>query len=237
MERGPAKKYVITSSSQVKPHASPTDNLSAGAQARLRGARGAKGAKGKGTGGQGPAGPQGLKGETGPKGDTGRKCLPGPAGASGFAGAFYSVQDYTRDVGVGAIATAACDPNSDANSQNYVAILGGVQDTDSATDMISNGNQVSVAASFPGRMNWNTNTPKLYRPDGWIVQFSHAGTQDTISRCGRSASRSPTSAGASPSRQQLETTLRRLEGAASRRPLDGKLDRWPRRRRRRTSTT
>lgn len=162
------KRYIITSSAQVKPHSLSYNNLSAAAQARLRGARGPKGD----TGDTGPAGPQGLKGETGPQG------LPGPAGASGFAGAFYSVQDYSETVGVGAIATAACDPNSDSNSQNYVAITGGVQDTDSATDMTASDNQVAVAASFPGRMNWNTNTPKQYRLDGWIVQFAHVGSQD-----------------------------------------------------------
>jgi hypothetical protein len=88
------------------------------------------------------------------------------------------VQDYSETVGVGAIATAACDPNNDSNSQNYAAITGGVQDTDSATDMTANDNQVAVAASFPGRMNWNTNTPKQYRLDGWIVQFVHVGSQD-----------------------------------------------------------
>jgi hypothetical protein len=162
------KKYVITSSAQVKPHSLSYNNLSAGAQARLRGARGPQGD----TGDMGPAGPQGDKGDTGPQG------LPGPAGASGFAGSFYSVQDSSETVGVGAIATAACDPNSDSNSQNYVAITGGVQDTDSATGMTANDNQVAVAASFPGRMNWNTNTPKQYRLDGWIVQFAHVGSQD-----------------------------------------------------------
>jgi hypothetical protein len=152
----------------VKPHSLSYNNLSAGAQARLRGSQGPKGD----TGDTGPAGQQGPKGDTGPQG------LPGPAGASGFAGSYYSVQDYSETVGVGAIATAACDPNSDSNSQNYVAITGGVQDTDSATDMTANDNQVAVAASFPGRMNWNTNTPKQYRLDGWIVQFAHVGSQD-----------------------------------------------------------
>jgi hypothetical protein len=162
------KSYIITSSAQVKPHSLSYNNLSAGAQARLRGSQGPKGD----TGDTGPAGQQGPKGDTGPQG------LPGPAGASGFAGSYYSVQDYSETVGVGAIATAACDPNSDSNSQNYVAITGGVQDTDSATDMTVNDSQVAVAASFPGRMNWNTNTPKQYRLDGWIVQFAHVGSQD-----------------------------------------------------------
>jgi len=96
----------------------------------------------------------------------------------GFAGAFYSDQTYTETVGVGAIATAACDPADDTNSQNYIAISGGVQDTDSSTDMTTNDSQVAVAASFPGRMDWDTNTPKAGRLDGWIVQFAHVGSQD-----------------------------------------------------------
>lgn len=172
------KKYVITSSSQVRPgsltgvdvkdHSLSLRDLSSGARDELRGARGPKGDTG-------PAGPQGPKGDAGPQGPAGPA---GPAGASGFAGSFYSVQTYNETIGVGAIATAACDPNSDSNSQNYVAISGGVQDTDSGTDMTTNDNQVAVAASFPGRMDWNTDKPKPFRTDGWIVQFAHVGAQD-----------------------------------------------------------
>lgn len=124
------------------------------------------------TGAKGDTGPQGPTGHTGPQGPH------GPKGATGFEGAFYSVQKYTETVGVGAIATAACDPNNDANSQRYVAIGGGVQDTDSATDMTTNDNQVEIAASFPGRMDWNSFTPKANRLDGWVIQFGHAGGQD-----------------------------------------------------------
>ena len=187
------KKYLITSSSQVKPGAIDYNNLSGGAKRRLHGAQGPKGDTGATgatgaqglqgvTGPPGSTGPQGSQGQTGsqgPKGDTGPQGPAGPAGDSGFKGAFYSVQTYNEDISTGAIATVACDPNDDANSQDYVAISGGVQDTDSGTDMTANSNQVSVAASFPGRMNWNTNTPKPYRTDGWIIQFSHAGAQGT----------------------------------------------------------
>lgn len=194
-------KYLISSASQVKPgtltggniknHSLGLADISNGARASLHGARGPQGPAGTqgapgatGTqgaqgvaGAQGVTGPQGPVGPQGPKGDIGPQGPVGPQGASGFAGAFYSVQDYTELVGVGAIATVACDPNDATNSQNYVAIAGGVQDTDSATDMTANSAQVSIAASFPGRMDWNTNTPKPYRLDGWIVQFSHAGPQ------------------------------------------------------------
>lgn len=105
----------------------------------------------------------------------------GKPGASGFNGAFYSVEKFTGTVSTGAIAAAACDPNNATNSQKYVAISGGVQDTDSSTNMTTNANPLPLAASFPGRMDYSTFTPKPGRLDGWIVQFGNssiAGTQD-----------------------------------------------------------
>jgi hypothetical protein len=62
-----------------------------------------------------------------------------------------------------------------------VAISGGVQDTDSSTNMTTNANPLPVVASFPGRMDYSTFTPKPGRLDGWIVQFGNSsisGTQD-----------------------------------------------------------
>ena len=126
--------------------------------------------------------PGSLNGYSIKDGSLGLRDLSGHAnavlGKPGFSGAFYVDQTYTETVGVGAIATAACDPTDDTNSQKYIAISGGVQDTDSSTDMTTNNNQVAVAASFPGRMDWNTYTPKAGRLDGWIVQFAHVGSQD-----------------------------------------------------------
>lgn len=140
------------------------DNLNHSLQSEIAGTRG-------------PIGPQGPKGDTGQQGPKGDK---GDKGDSGFAGAFYSVEKYTGPVGVGAIATAACDPNDATHSQKFVAISGGVQDTDSGTDMTSSSTQLAVAASFPGRMDYSTFTPLANRLDGWIVQFAHAqgATQD-----------------------------------------------------------
>jgi hypothetical protein len=183
-------KFIITSSHQVQPgvltggniknHSLSLADLANGAKRQLHGARGPAGPSGLAgpAGAPGATGAAGATGAQGSKGDTGATGLQGPAGASGFAGAFYSVQTYTETIGVGAIATAACDPNDATNSQNYVAISGGVQDTDSGTDMTTNDNQVAVAASFPGRMDFNTFTPKPFRLDGWIVQFAHVGAQD-----------------------------------------------------------
>lgn len=125
---------------------------------------------------RGPMGPRGPKGATGPKGSTGDK---GVTGRTGMNGAFYSVENYTGTVSTGAIATAACDPNDATNSQKYDAISGGVQATDAATNMTTNANPLPVVASFPGRMDWSTFTPKPGRLDGWIVQFGNSSIQGT----------------------------------------------------------
>jgi hypothetical protein len=94
-------------------------------------------------------------GTQGPKGDK---------GVSGLTGAYYSVAYYdVGDTNAGAVATVACKATTD------VAISGGVQVTGLNTDPISHNTPVS--SSFPGRMDWSTNTPKPGRLDGWIVQF------------------------------------------------------------------
>jgi hypothetical protein len=111
-------------------------------------------------------GAQGPKGATGPAGAPGQNGAQGPAGQNGqngdsyLQGAYYSVAYY--DVGNtngGAIATVACKAQTDT------AISGGVS-TDNYLKT------VPVGQSFPGRMDWSTNTPKAGRLDGWIVQFA-----------------------------------------------------------------
>lgn len=128
------------------------------------GTNGANGANGK----DGAQGPQGLQGLQGLKGDT------------GLAGAFWSVEQYPEGAGSGGVATVACDATDATRSQQYVAISGGVQDTDNNTSMSTlQGKMLPIAASFPGRMDWNTNTPKPNRLDGWIVQMGQGDAQDT----------------------------------------------------------
>lgn len=88
----------------------------------------------------------------------------GPQGPSGLAGAYYSVAKYDAgDTNGGAVATVACSSPTD------VAISGGVQ----TLALGSNGlkDNVPVSSSFPGRMDWTTNTPKPGDLSGWIVQF------------------------------------------------------------------
>jgi hypothetical protein len=178
-----AGKYTISSSKQVKKGAISVSNRSNRARKALHGttgptaaqgpkgdtgATGAQGPKGDtgATGAQGPAGDTGATGAQGPKGDTGATGAQGPKGDTGATGdsyldgAYYSVAYYDKgDTNGGALATVACKAQTDT------AISGGVS-TDDYTKT------VPVGQSFPGRMDWSTNTPKPGRLDGWIVQFA-----------------------------------------------------------------
>ncbi|HET7352356.1 MAG TPA: hypothetical protein VFJ28_15595 [Marmoricola sp.] len=119
-------------------------DMSATARQSLRGHKGD-------TGAIGPLGPQGLKGDKGDK---------------GMLGAFYATAYYNAgDTNAGAIATVACD----TDSTDYTAIAGGAQVL--GLDASANTRNTPVSSSFPGRMDWSTNSPKANRLDGWIVQF------------------------------------------------------------------
>jgi hypothetical protein len=170
MSGGAAASTLITSakikdgtvqSRDVKKGTLKRDRLSADVQSSL--AR----ADRSGTTVQGSPLAGGAKGDTGAKGDGGTKGDKGETGPSGLQGAFYSVAYYDAgDTNEGAIATVACDADN-AASQGYIAVSGGVQ-------TIGVGDNTPVSSSFPGRMDWNTNTPKADRLDGWIVQFAGA---------------------------------------------------------------
>jgi|1186.fasta_scaffold58618_2 hypothetical protein len=86
-------------------------------------------------------------------------------------GTVYRVAHYANGAGGTAVATVAC-ADTDAKSQKYVAIAGGVQVIDADGDAtFGNDNAVPVADSFPGRMDWDTNSPKPGRLDGWVVRW------------------------------------------------------------------
>ena len=88
---------------------------------------------------------------------------------SGLLNAFYATADYNDgDANAGAIATVACD--SGPTSSDYAAIAGGVRAV-LGLDSEANSRNTPVSSSFPGRMDWDANTPKADRLDGWIVQF------------------------------------------------------------------
>ena len=114
----------------------------------------------------------GGTGATGTTGAAGAKGDKGDKGANGLLGAFYATAFYNvGDTNAGAIATVACDPTSTA----FTAISGGVQvlgigDTQGEIEA-ANSRNTPVSSSFPGRMDWSTNSPKPNRLDGWIVQF------------------------------------------------------------------
>jgi hypothetical protein len=109
---------------------------------------------------------KGDRGATGPQGAPGTPGSPGHAGDDGLLGAFYATSVYNAgDTNAGAIVTVACN----MDSQEFTAIAGGVQVL--GLDAGADSRNTPVSSSFPGRMDWNTNTPKVGRLDGWIVQF------------------------------------------------------------------
>ena len=159
-----AKQYLITSSSQIKDGAVKLHDLSPGARKALHGAQGVQG-------NAGPAGPQGPKGAAGASGPQ------GPKGVSGYEVRTwrYSKDDANSDmgpgyvgVGGGAIATVAC-------SAGKVALGGGywfTSEHDNGFNSQALHDGSGVIASFPGRMDWSTNTVKPNNNTGWIVQVN-----------------------------------------------------------------
>jgi Collagen triple helix repeat (20 copies) len=168
-----AKQYLITSSSQIKAGAVSLSDLSPAARKALHGDKGAQGSAGP----AGPQGPKGAAGPQGPKGDTGAQGPQGLAGLSEYEVRTwrYSKDDANSDmgpgyvgVGSGAIATVACSPGK-------VALGGGYwftseHDNGFNSQAVSDGS--GVVASFPGRMDWSTNTVKPNDNSGWIVQVN-----------------------------------------------------------------
>jgi hypothetical protein len=178
-----ANHYLITSSSQIKNGAVSAADLSPGARNALHGQKGDTGS----TGPQGLAGAQGPKGDTGAtgaqgsKGDTGATGAQGPKGSAATSGYEVRTWRYSKDdansdagphyvgVGSGAIATVACSPGKVALSGGYRFTSAG--DNGFNSPAITDGS--GVVASFPGRMDWNTNTVKPNDNSGWIVQVNN----------------------------------------------------------------
>ncbi len=148
----------------------------------VKAASGAPGAKGA-TGPQGSAGANGRDGVNGTNGHDGVNGTNGHDGLNGVSGYEVMTYDYIKGgarpghdgvdssyggAGNTSVATVAC------SSPSKVAISGGYFVRNAQSDELGThaGDGVGVAASFPGRMDWNTNTPKANRNDGWIIQFS-----------------------------------------------------------------
>ena len=157
----------LITGSQIANGTIKLEDISAGAKTALKGKSGATGAKGD-AGAMGATGAKGEKGEKGEKGDT---------GVSGYEVRTwrYSKDDANSDagpgyvgVGSGAIATVAC-------SDGKVALGGGYRFTsehDNGFNSQALRDGSGVIASFPGRMDWNTNTIKPNNNTGWIVQVN-----------------------------------------------------------------
>jgi hypothetical protein len=154
-------------------------DLSNHAEKKLRGQRGPAGPQGL----QGAQGVQGQKGDAGPVGPAG---APGKAGKDGLPGLVTRHFDYIKSetypgAGSGGIATVACDDDP-VVSQTKVALGGGVQFLDVGRNAGSLQNpyvgETHITDSFPGRMDWDTNTPKANRLDGWIVRLNTTPSVD-----------------------------------------------------------
>jgi hypothetical protein len=151
-------------------------------ESHTSGAQGLAGAQGA----QGPAGPQGAAGAKGDTGATGTPGRAGKDGKDGISGLVTRHYDYIKDdadaypgAGSGAIATVACDDDP-AVSQTKVAIGGGVQFLNVGRNALQSAyvGDTHITDSFPGRMDWNTNTPKANRLDGWIVRLNTTPSVD-----------------------------------------------------------
>lgn len=97
------------------------------------------------------------------------------ADTDSFNGAILRSLTYTN--GGGGDATVAC-ADTEEESQQYVAVAGGVTADVPSTTTTMNGD-FDVAASFPGRMNWETGQPKEGRLDGWVI-LGAGGHSDTL---------------------------------------------------------
>ena len=195
-----AKRYLITSSSQIKAGAVSLSDLSPAARKALRsvngnsvaagpqgtagpqgpqGNAGPAGAPGKdGKDGSGTPGPQGPKGDAGPhgaQGSAGPQGTPGQSGAKGDKGDKGDTGAAGDSYLHGAYYSVAYYDKGDTNG-GAIATVACKAQTDTAisggvsTDVYTK--TVPVGQSLPGRMDWTTNTPRPGRLDGWIVQFA-----------------------------------------------------------------
>jgi Collagen triple helix repeat (20 copies) len=160
-------------------------DIHSSAKTALKGQRGAKGDTGA-TGARGPAGAPGTPGTQGHQGEQGPQGEPGIDGKDGLSGLVTRHYDYIKSdsypgAGSGGIATVSCDDDP-AVSQTKVAIGGGVQFLNIGRNAGTLQNpyvgETHITDSFPGRMDWDTNTPKPNRLDGWIVRLNTTPSVD-----------------------------------------------------------
>jgi hypothetical protein len=133
----------------------------------------------------GTASQNGARGANGQNGQNGADGKDGKPGADGVSGYEVRTFDYIRGgarpghpgvdstyggAGNSSIATVACSPGKVAVGGGYW-IRNGQSEVVNAAPAAGQG----ATASFPGRMDWSTNTPLPNRNDGWIVYFNGNG--------------------------------------------------------------
>jgi hypothetical protein len=115
----------------------------------------------------------------------GQNGVDGTNGEAGLSGLVTRHFDYIKDAtypgaGSGGIATIACADGPDDSGK--IAIGGGAQFLDVGRNAGTLQNpyvgETHITDSFPGRMDWSTNTPKPGRLDGWIVRLNNTPSVD-----------------------------------------------------------
>jgi Collagen triple helix repeat (20 copies) len=156
------KRYLITSSSQVKPgsltgddiknHSLDLADLASGAMERLDRT--------------GPQGPQGETGPQGPQGQTGPQGEPGPHGPPGVSD--YEVFSTTQQFGPYGIGGSWCGaPNANTTNEHWIVVGGGAEFSDADVHA-----GAAVVDSWPD--THDPNNP------GWNIQVNNTALQDSV---------------------------------------------------------
>jgi hypothetical protein len=200
------KRYLITSSSQVKPgsltgadiknHSLTLKDISSGARGsfeppvvqRQRGPAGPRGPKGA-TGGAGPAGPQGATGPQGPQGDEGDRGPQGPPGVSNLeTDGPYPGGDVPPLASDAAGYQSTSQWAGDSSLQQSwvvcpkgkVALGGGFGQDDVQTDKLVIVSSAPVEFTENASGTWNyqpIDDEGSFVPNGWLVQgYNESGS-------------------------------------------------------------
>jgi len=164
------KRYLITSSSQVKDGAltgADIKNHSLQARDISPSVLGAFVPPSQGS--TGPAGPQGPKGDTGPAGPQGPRGDAGPQGPKGPPGVSdYQVFTTTQEFGPFGIGGSWCGaPNANTSNEGWIVVGGGAE---FSSEDVQAG--AAVVDSWP-------NTNDSNNP-GWNIQINNTALKDPV---------------------------------------------------------
>jgi hypothetical protein len=171
------KRYLITSSSQVKPGSLTGDDIKNHSLTLRDLSPSIVGAfVPPSPGSRGPAGPQGPKGDTGATGLQGPKGDAGPQGPKGPPGiAAYQVFSTTQDFGPYGIGGAWCGaPNQTGlGNQGWVVIGGGAEWSNPSSGS-------ATAGEWPSPPGPNGSGSVDTANPGWVIQANGVGGEATV---------------------------------------------------------